>query len=154
MTENKDNGTSTINHIMLFRLAYTVFGFLALICLAFIIIQWYPFVPITFGDAVLDKDVLRPGEALSYTNTFEKHTNKTGMIQRYLQCKKQATANIGSPTLADASMEDKSKRVIAVIPETTMPDVCRIRWVVDYEYFGMRKVSVRHSTPWFQVIAK
>jgi hypothetical protein len=142
---------NNINHVMLFRMAYTLFSAILAGAMLIMLILFYPFNPISFGDAQLDKDSVKAGEALSYTTHFEKHTDKTGMIQRYLQCKKQATQNIGSPTLADATSGDKEKSVKAVIPETTMPDTCRIRWVVDYEYFGIRKITVKHSTPWFEV---
>jgi hypothetical protein len=147
-----NNGTGKINHIMLFRLAYAVFTFLAL-SVAFVVwVNWWPFCPISFGKILLEDIHAHPGGTITYVANFVKYTDRVGTIQRFLVCRNQATQTIEAPSLADATTDDTSKRRKAVIPHNTIaPDVCKIRITIIYPYFGIRNVKAGFETPEFPV---
>lgn len=148
---NDDSGTGRINHVMLFRLAYTVFIFLVVAVLFVFWIIWWPFNPITFGEIKLDDVHGHPGGTVTYVANFTKHTDTVGVIQRFLVCRNQATQTIEAPSLADACKDDTSKRRKALIPLNTIPDTCKIKAVITYPYYGIRDIKRGFETPWFTV---
>ena len=142
---------SNINHVMLFRMAYTLFVSILVSLLFILFILFYPFDPITFGKIELEEMHAHPGGTITYKANFVKHTNKVGTIQRFLVCRNQATQTIEPQSLADATSEDTSKRRKAPIPANTIPDICRIKAVVTYPYFGVREIKTGFETPEFSV---
>jgi hypothetical protein len=143
--------TSNINHIMLFRLAYTVFIFFTLIVIGIVIIYWYPFTPIVYEKAVLKQNQVKTGDVLTYTAHFKKYANRVGTMQRWLVCEKQATQSLDYG-LADASVDDTFKTVTVEIPKTTLPGKCKVKWTVGYDYYGLRTIPTRFETPQFEVV--
>jgi hypothetical protein len=142
----------SVNHVMLFRLAYTVFGFFALVILAVTTVFWYPFVPVKYEKVVLLHDTVSPGEAISYDVYFTKYVEKTGTMTRWLVCKQQSTQVLDF-SLADAAITDRVKHSCAEIPKITRPNQeCKVTWTVGYDFFGLRTVAVRYETPWFYIL--
>jgi hypothetical protein len=141
-----------VNHVMLFRLAYTVFGFFTLVILTLVMVYWYPFTPVKYEKVVLLQNSVAVGEAISYDVYFKKYVDKTGTMTRWLECKKQSTQVLDF-SLADADITDRVKHSSVEIPKITKPyQECRVKFTVGYDFFGLRTVTVRYATPWFGIL--
>jgi hypothetical protein len=134
-------------------LSYLV-SVIALLSIAFVtfVLLW-PFEPVRYTRVDLLTPVVRAGDRLSYTVHFIKSVDKVGTMSRYLTCKdNRASITLGPSGLADALPTDIMKKVSVEIPSSSDPGICKVRWTVGYDYFGIRTVIVRAETPWFHII--
>jgi hypothetical protein len=141
-----------VNHVMLFRLAYTFFVFLVICFIGVMVIMFYPFNPIDFKKATLHQKTVKAGDIIEYTAEFEKFANKTGTMTRTLVCEKQSPLVL-STSIADASCDSTSKAVSVEIPRATKVGKCKIAWTVVYDY-GIRGVPKSFETPIFEVLGR
>ncbi len=116
------------------------------------VVLFYPFHPLTYYPTTMEKTTVKAGDLISYTAHFSKTTDKVGSMTRYLVFMNgDATVVLTPYGLADARSTDSHKTVTVQIPHATPPRRCKIRWVVIYDYFGIRQVAVWGETPIFEV---
>jgi hypothetical protein len=137
---------------LLLRISWVTFVSLVL-CVGFVLtILFYPFVPITYSKVVLCQDEVIAGRFITYTAHFNKYTDRVGAMTRYLVSRNgEATITLTPYGLADAKIGDTVKTVTVQIPDQVKHGKYYIRWIVVYDYFGIRFVKVGAETPDFLV---
>ena len=152
MQTNGTNGNGKKQKFIL-NIAIGIFVILALCVGSVAVVSLYPFTPVVFHEVTLKQDIVTAGQYITYTANFTKYTSKVGTMTRYLvSLNGDATITLNPSGLADAKVADTHKTVIVEIPCIVKPGNYKIRWVVMYEYFGIRQVSVWFETPVFKVI--
>lgn len=148
----QNNGNGKKQKLIL-NIAIGIFVVLVLCVGSILAVALYPFTPVVFREVVLKQDVVTAGQYITYTANFTKYTNKVGTMTRYLvSLNGDATITLNPSGLADAKMSATCKTVVVEIPCIVKPGRYKIRWVVVYDYFGIRQVSASHETPEFRVV--
>ena len=135
----------------IFKLTVSFYLVLFLIILSFFCVLFYPYKPVVYYDVEMTQKTVIAGESLSYIVHFKKKTDRIGTMTRFLDCKNQSSIVLGPYGLADSKKTDTSKPVRVEIPIGTKSDICKVRWIVEFNYFGIRNVWERYETPEFEV---
>lgn len=135
------------------RLSVGIFAMLVGFIAFLSIVYFYPFEPIVFHRAILVEDRVKAGSAIEIVSCFDKFTDKPGMMTRYLVAANDGgqIITLTGPLLATAKAGDSFKVVRIEIPDYIVSGKYYIRWVVGYDYFGLRTVYVTSETPIFSV---
>ena len=137
----------------LIRIAVVTLSLIFIAMATVLFVVFYPFTPIKYFETALKQNAVMAGGQIEYTSFFEKYVNTVGTVTTFLvSMDGKATIVLTSSGLADAKPDDTFKVVQVDIPENTKPGKYKIRWVVVYDYYGIRQVRVRCETPEFTVI--
>jgi hypothetical protein len=141
------NGLATKMSVAIFSL---LIGSMIFLLVVFI----YPFEPITFHEAILITPSVKAGYAIEIISCFDKYTDKPGTMTRFLVAADDNGGQIitlSGPIMATAKKGDSFKVVRIDIPSYVPSGRYFIRWMVAYNYFGLRTVFVESETPVFTV---
>jgi hypothetical protein len=148
---NQTSPTSSINHDKLFQMARVLYGCIFLVGIIVIGMLTWPLNPLEYTNVTLDSDTVIAGEPFAFKVYMIKHTEKIGTMTRYLECKETSTITLTNG-LADSKPGDTFKHPKVIIPRIIDNDVCKIKWIVRFEYFGFREKVVKNETPEFRVV--
>jgi uncharacterized protein (DUF58 family) len=138
--------------ILLIRIGISIVILLSFLTGGVIAVSVWTFAPVVYSNIELKQHSVVAGTSITYTAHFKKNTRRVGTMTRYLvSLNGDATITLTPAGLADAKIEDTSKTVTVQIPEYIQFGKYKIRWVVVYDYFGIRQVSVWCETPPFMI---
>lgn len=107
----------------------------------------YPFNPARFDELKVLQEFASPGDALFLEMRFEKYTDITPDVTRYLtSCDgSQGTITV-ERTVGDAKVGDKKKIIVIEVPKHTPIGQWKNRFLIDYPYLG----GLRHIERWIE----
>jgi hypothetical protein len=145
-----------MNNGIKYKIAYKVsiatFLTISLLLASVLWAQFWPFTPVEFEKVVLEYDTVKADDVIVYTSYFKKHVNRVGNMTRYLISQNGESVITLSTSLVLSKTTDRQKVVVVWIPSWVKPGKYKIKWVVTYDYFGIRMVEASAETPIFTVV--